>query len=206
MTLAQHLAETRDNMATFATDEDEPLYTLSNVAITINSTTTNSGTITISQPSLRWQNTDLDYEYKWTSIMLHAVCREGVDQPKILIQLEDNTELYITPSTDVCDDIFAAMCTAAELNPEEDDDNETNGENVWFNQGDDESKLAAYDALLSMNGIVNGQFDDAEETTSPSGSHWPAPGSTEEAEAEAAFLALLPADAVQLSEGIYTAK
>ena len=36
------------------------------------------------------------------------------------------------------------------------------------------------------------------------GGHWPLPGTAEEADAEAAFLALLPLDAVQLSEGVYT--
>ena len=36
------------------------------------------------------------------------------------------------------------------------------------------------------------------------GGHWPLPGTAEEAEAEAAFLALLPSDAVQLSEGVFT--
>ncbi len=36
------------------------------------------------------------------------------------------------------------------------------------------------------------------------GGRWPLPGTAEEADAEAAFLALLPLDAVQLSEGVFT--
>ena len=149
-------------MTTFATDEDTPLYTLDNVSITVSSAaTTAGGLLTISQPSLRWQLNDIDHEFAWHTIMLHAVVREGVPQPQIFLQLEDNTEIHLTPQTDVCDEIFAAMCKAAELNPDDEqvDEGEDNNEgSMWFRQ-DNDTKLAAYDDLLQ--GVVPGQFEDA---------------------------------------------
>ena len=148
-------------MTTFATDEDTPLYTLDNVSITVSSAgTTAGGLLTISQPSLRWQSPDVDHEFAWHAIMLHAVVREGVPEPQIFLQLDDNTEIHLTPQTDVCDEIFAAMCKAAELNPDKQvDEGEDNNEgSMWFRQ-DNDTKLAAYDNLLQ--GVVPGQFEDA---------------------------------------------
>ena len=148
------------NMATFATDEDnESIYTLENTQFTVNSKITTGGLLTISSASFRWQKADenLDYEYKWQNIMLHAVVREDVEKPRIFIQLDDNSEVHLTPAEDVCDDIFAAMCKAAEMNPDEESKDDENG--GWFTRGDDDAKLAGYDALLS--GAIPGQFDDA---------------------------------------------
>jgi len=147
-------------MATFATDEDnESIYTLENTQFTVNSKITTGGLLTISSASFRWQKADenLDYEYKWQNIMLHAVVREDVEKPRIFIQLDDNSEVHLTPAEDVCDDIFAAMCKAAEMNPDEESKDDENG--GWFTRGDDDAKLAGYDALLS--GAIPGQFDDA---------------------------------------------
>ena len=92
--------------------------------------------------------------------MLHAVVREDVDKPRIFIQLDDNSEIHLTPTDDVCDDIFAAMCKAAEMNPDEESkhDDESGG---WFTGASDDAKLAGYDALL--HGAIPGQFDDVVE-------------------------------------------
>ena len=126
------------------------LYKLDNVKITINTTTSAVGLLTITPSSLLLatdrstlndRTTCNSYEYKWQSISIHAILREDVNQPKILLQLDDSTEIYLTPPTDVCNEIFAAMCKAAELNPE-DIDAGTSAINT--------AKLAAYDALLSI--------------------------------------------------------
>ena len=138
----------------FSTDDDQPLYTLDNVSITLESTTTEGGLLTISKLSLRWQLNSVDHEYLWNNIMLHAIVRDNVPQPRIFLQLEDNTEVHLTPPKDVCDDIFAAMCKAAELNPDDEaDEGEVEG-SLGFN----------YDALLQAS--VPGQFDDAEVSSS----------------------------------------
>ena len=147
-------------MTTFATDSDEPIFKIDQVDITIQSTTTNGGVLTISQPSLRWQLGEIDHEFLWNDIMLHAVVREDVPKAQIFLQLEDNTEIHLTPSEDVCDDIFSAMCKAAELNPDEEQSEEGGGNDAWFQQ-DNDTKLAAYDNLLQS--VVPGQFDDAVE-------------------------------------------
>ena len=150
------------------TTEESPLYTLDNVTLTTtDSTPQTNGVLTLTKSSLRWQKLEFQHEFSWLNIMLHAVVRKDVDHPRIFLQLDDNTEIHLTPHNDVCDEIFAAMCKAAEMNPDisdvtaegNHDDDESDG--VWFG-GDNESKLAAYDQLLSMgNGsIVPGQFDD----------------------------------------------
>ena len=93
---------------------------------------------------------------------------------------ESPSEVYLIPSraSDV-DDIFEALCTGAELNPDVggDDGDDANGGGMWFSgaQGTvgeegapmDEAammeQLAAFDRLLvSGPAVVDGQFDDAE--------------------------------------------
>lgn len=131
------------------------------------------------------------YAFTFPQILLHAVCREGVERPSVYMQVEDieedgdgdpesASEVYLIPSqaSDV-DDIFGALCTGAELNPDVggDDDEAVNSEGMWFSDaqgmvGEDATsmdeatimeRLAAFDKLLVPSpAVVDGQFDDAE--------------------------------------------
>lgn len=132
------------------------------------------------------------YAFTFPQILLHAVCREGVERPSVYMQVEgvedggdgdaaSPSEVYLIPrDAGSVDDIFTALCAGAELNPDiggADDGDDGNGGEMWFNGAQDMAsedgapmdeaammeRLAAFDRLLVPSpAIVEGQFDDAE--------------------------------------------
>ena len=126
------------------------------------------------------------------------MCRdlESVPSPCVYLQVEgyptpkkdmggsdgtecwSNCELHLVPSNpSILDDIFSALCTGAELNPDADGVEDSEPNKIFFGSAssdeiegepvlDDASiqqRLSAYDRLLeNSQGIVEGQFDDAD--------------------------------------------
>ena len=142
------------------------------------------------------------YAFTFPQILLHAVCREGVERPSLFMQVEGElqrgleeprdtqggdssppADVYLVPSDESSlDEIFTALCTGAELNPDVDGDGDVGGapgmifggsgslgETIEGESGPvlDESvimeRLSTYDRLLTTGQpVVDGQFDDAE--------------------------------------------
>jgi hypothetical protein len=118
------------------------------------------------------------YAFTFPQILLHAICREGVERPSVYMQVEGAedggngdaappSEVYLIPrDAGVVDKIFTALCAGAELNPgiggADDGDDGNGGEMMWFNGAHDMAsedgapideaavmeRLAAFDSLL----------------------------------------------------------
>ena len=166
-------------------------------------TVVSRGTLAVSKAGVTLTGEDgSEYAFTFPQILLHAVCREGVERPSLFMQVEGGlqrgleedrdtqdegtsppSDVYLIPSDESSlDEIFAALCTGAELNPDVDGDGDIgDAPGMILNGGGslggaieveggpmlDETammeRLSAYDRLLTTGQpIVEGQFDDAE--------------------------------------------
>jgi hypothetical protein len=105
-----------------------------------------SGVIFITSRNVIWHAADasggsLGFSVDTRSVLMHAISRDTKTFPQACIycQLsgddgeEDLTEVRLVPTEDQLDSLYGAMCTSAELNPDEEPDENVNaGAGDWF--------------------------------------------------------------------------